>query len=89
MARVQRANVILQVDDRDISHYLNLGYNLIDDHGTVLKEAIPTNLGVLQAKYLEHLSRIAELEDTVAKLTAQLSESQTTKKSSRKSKDSE
>jgi ribosomal protein S16 len=80
MARVERGNVVLQVKDHEVQHYLNLGYNLTDETGKVLKESIPTNIGVLQTAYLEHTKKIAELEDTVAKLTAQLSAKKTTTK---------
>lgn len=66
MVRVQRANVILQVADHEVARYMSMGYNLIDSSGAVLKEAIPNNLGVLQAAYLEHTARIKELEAQLA-----------------------
>lgn len=80
MARVERGNVVLQVKDYEVQHYLNLGYNLTDETGNILKQSIPTNLGELQAAYLEHTTKITELEDTVAKLTAQLSTKKATTK---------
>lgn len=78
MARVERGNVVLKVKDYEVQHYLNLGYNLTDETGNILKHAIPKNVGELQVAYLEHTKKIAELEDTVAKLTAQLSAKKTT-----------
>ena len=72
MARVERGNVVLHIDDNDIQHYLNLGYNLTDESGNVLQRSIPTNLGELQSAFIANTARIAELEDTVAKLTAEL-----------------
>ena len=80
MARVERGNVVLQVKDYEVQHYLNLGYNLTDEAGNILKQSIPTNIGELQTAYLEHTKKIAELEDTIAKLTAQLSAKKTTAK---------
>ena len=80
MARVERGNVVLKVKDHEIQHYLNLGYNLTDDAGNVIRKSIPTNIGELQTAYLEHTKKIAELEDTIAKLTAQLSVKKTTVK---------
>lgn len=74
MARVERGNVVLNVDDDAVQHYLNLGYNLTDNYGNVLKRSIPTSLGELQAAYVEHTTKIAELEDAVAKLTAKNAE---------------
>lgn len=72
MARVERGNVVLNVEDDAIQHYLNLGYNLTDNKGNVLKRSIPTNLGELQAEYIRNTAKISELEDTVAKLTAEI-----------------
>ena len=80
MARVERGNVVLQVKDYEVQHYLNLGYNLTDETGNILKKSIPTNIGELQSAYLEHTKKIAELEDTIAKLTAQLSVKKATPK---------
>ena len=72
MARVERGNVVLHVDDKDVQHYLNQGYNLTDENGKVLQRSIPTNLNELQTLYIKHTTRIAELEDLVAKLTAEI-----------------
>ena len=80
MARVERGNVVLQVKDYEVQHYLNLGYNLTDEAGNILRKSIPTNIGELQTAYLEHTKKIAELEDTIAKLKAQLSAKKTTAK---------
>lgn len=74
MARVERGNVVLNVEDDEVQHYLNLGYNLTDNHGNVIRRSIPTSLGELQAEYIRNTARIAELEDTVAKLTAENAE---------------
>ena len=65
---VQRANVILRIDDDSAQKYLNLGYNVIDEKGKVLKEAIPSDVGMLRKCYVEHLNKIAELEARIAEL---------------------
>ena len=65
---VQRANVILHIDDDSAQKYLNLGYNVIDEKGKVLKEAIPSDIGTLRKCYVEHLNKIAELEAKLAGL---------------------
>ena len=65
---VQRANVILHIDDDSAQKYLNLGYNVIDEKGKVLKEAIPSDIGTLRKCYVEHLNKIAELEARIAEL---------------------
>ena len=83
MATVQRLNVILTVPDEEVNHYLQLGYDMIDDAGKVIQKAIPTSLGELQIFYVESVKKIAELEDIIAKLTAenvQLKQSTATRK---------
>lgn len=74
MARVQRGNVVLRVADDEVSRYLQLGYDLTSDDGSIIQPAIPHDFSTLQRLYLEHTTKIAELEDMVAKLTAELSE---------------
>lgn len=71
MVRIERGNVVLKVQEHEVQRYLTLGYNVTDDAGNVLKEAIPNDLGTLQRHYVEHKKRIEELESIVAKLTAE------------------
>ena len=74
MVRIERGNVVLKVQEYEVQRYLNMGYNVTDDAGNVLKEAIPNDLGTLQRHYLEHKKKIEELETIVAKLTAENSQ---------------
>ena len=66
MLAVQKYNVILEIDDEELDKYLKLGYNQIDiATGKILNEAIPTDIGVLQCKYAEHLHTIEELNKQI------------------------
>jgi regulator of replication initiation timing len=79
MAFVQRANVILEIADDDVQYYYQKGYNQIDEKtGKVILEAIPTDISVLRAKYMEHLKEIKELQAENEDLKKQLKK-QTTK----------
>lgn len=71
MVRIERGNVVLKVQEHEVQRYLNLGYNVTDNTGKVLQEAIPNDLGTLQRHYIENKKRIEELEAIVAKLTAE------------------
>ena len=71
MVRIERGNVVLKVQEYEVQRYLKLGYNVTDDEGKILKEALPNDLGTLQRFYVEHKKRIEELEAIVAKLTAE------------------
>lgn len=72
MTRVERGNVVLRVEDDEVQHYLQLGYNVTDDNGKVITASIPNDVGTLQKFYLEHTTRITELENQVAELTQKL-----------------
>jgi predicted RNase H-like nuclease (RuvC/YqgF family) len=71
MVRIERGNVVLKVQEHEVQRYLMLGYNVTDNTGKVLQEALPNDVGTLQRHYVEHKKRIEELEATVAKLTAE------------------
>lgn len=84
MATVQRLNVILDIDDADVDHYMALGYNVIDSKGNVIRETMPTDAPTLQKCYREHVQKIETLEKKVAELTAELSAKKSTPKASSK-----
>lgn len=69
--KIERGNVVLRVDPRDVKHYLKLGYNVVDEEGNVLQEAIPNDMGTLQRAFVDHKNKISELEETIASLTAE------------------
>ena len=69
MVRIERGNVVLKVQEYEVPRYLKLGYNVTDDEGKVLQEALPNDLGTLQRHYIESKKRIEELEAIVVKLT--------------------
>ena len=71
MVRIERGNVVLKVQEHEVQRYLTLGYNVTDNDGNILQEAIPNDVGTLQKYYIEHKRKIEELEDMVAKLTAE------------------
>lgn len=72
MAKVQRANVVLDVSDDDIELYMAKGFNLLDETGKVIRKSIPNDVGELKIAYTAHIKQIAELEQKVKELTSQL-----------------
>lgn len=79
MAFIQRANVILEVEDDTIEYYMARGYNQIDENGNILKEAVPTDVGALRLAYVsnkhaieEKDAKILELQNEVNLLTAEI-----------------
>lgn len=70
MAKIQRYNVVLTVKDSEVDYYLNLGYNLLDDKGEVVKAALPTDVRTLQNELAKAKAKIADLENTIKTLKA-------------------
>lgn len=68
MARVERGNVVLDIKDTEVQRYLDLGYNVVDEKGKVIKACVPTDLATLRKAYIEHTAKIAELEATIKSL---------------------
>ena len=75
MAYIQKANVVLKVEDFEVEYYLSLGYNEITKDGKIIREAIPTDLHLLKKHYVDSKKKIAELENEIAKLKAKKTES--------------
>ena len=76
MAKVQRANVVLDIKDFEVDYYLSLGYNLISDGGEVIKTALPRDVGTLQHYYTEHIAKIEALEKENEQLKLKLAETE-------------
>lgn len=72
MAYIQKANVVLRVKDSEVEYYLNLGYNLIDEQGKIIREAIPNDIHVLQKHFIESKKTIDDLKKEVVELKAKL-----------------
>lgn len=84
MVKIQRANTVLDIEDEDVERYVNLGYNVIDNKGNILREAIPNDVGVLQMAYIENRRKIEQLEKQIKELQVKL---QDAKKISKKAQE--
>lgn len=72
MAYIQKANVVLRVKDSEVEYYLNLGYNLIDEQGKVIRESIPNDMHTLQKHFIDSKKIIEGLKKENAQLKAAL-----------------
>ena len=72
MTYVKRANVVLEVKEESIQHYLDLGYDVLDEQGNVVMKAIPSDLGELRKFYVDGNARIKELEAECEEVKAEL-----------------
>ena len=76
MAKIQRYNVVLDVEDSEVDYYINLGYNLLDDKGAVVKAAMPTDVHTLQSELIKANAKIADLENTIKTLKSSKTQTQ-------------
>ena len=72
MATVQRANVILTVEDADVDKYLAKGYKQIDEFGNIVKESYLNDVASIKEAYLKAQDEIKQLKETNSKLKAQI-----------------
>lgn len=72
MARVRRANVVLEVKDDQLERFVDMGYDVIDDAGRVIQKSVPTDIGTLTKAYMEHEAEIEKLKAELAELKAKL-----------------
>lgn len=68
MARIQRYNVVLDVDDSEVGYYTNLGYNVIDMKGNIIQKAKSNDVHTLQQELDVAEKKIAELNAEISRL---------------------
>lgn len=72
MAKVRKANVVLTIKDSEVNRFVDLGYDVIDDNGTILQKTVPNDLAVLKNAYIEHTQEIEKLTAELAKAKSEL-----------------
>ena len=87
MAIVRRNNEILRVKDDLAKHYLDIGYDVIDEKGTVLQKAVPTDNTTLKAEYVRLSEEVKVLKAKLAEAEAKLNAPAETKPARRKKSD--
>lgn len=68
MIYARKGNQVSRIEEHQIAALLEQGFNIIDDKGSVLYEAVPTDLAMLKKAFVENRKRIAELEAEIESL---------------------
>ena len=68
MIYARKGNQITRIDEPQINALVEQGFDIVDDNGTVLHQAVPTDIVLLKKYYVEQRKRIEELEAEVATL---------------------
>ena len=72
MAFVQRANVVLEVSEDAVERMLDMGYNRINENGTIIQHSTAKDYTSLSVLYQEALNENAELKERIKKLEKKL-----------------
>ena len=72
MVKVERGNVVLRVKEEELKHYIDKGFNQIDDNGNVIQKAVPKDINLLQKAYVENEAVVEKLKARIAELEAEL-----------------
>ena len=70
MIYAQKGNQVTKIEENQIASLLEQGFNIIDEKGSVLHRAVPTDLLSLKRAYVDNMRRIKELEEEVKSLKA-------------------
>lgn len=65
--RIQRANQILDVDDSLREYYLDDGWNILNEDGTIADEAIPVDVNLLRTMVKNLRKEVAALKEVKRK----------------------
>lgn len=68
MFYAQKGNQVSRIEEFQIAELLEQGFNIIDEKGSVLHEAVPTDLNILKRAFVDNRKRIAELEAEIESL---------------------
>ena len=70
MLKARRDNVVLRINNVDVQHYINKGYDIYEN-GKLINKSTPTTVEQLQTIVDEYIKKNAELELAIDKLKAE------------------
>ena len=66
----QKGNLVSRIEESQINELLNQGYDIIDEKGSVLHKAVPTDPVLLKRAYVDNMRQIEELKKEIEALKA-------------------
>lgn len=63
MMYAKRSNRVVQIAESEVNRYVEQGYTIVDEKGTVIKETVPTDLATLKLAYNKHIEEIKALKE--------------------------
>lgn len=72
MIKVVKGNVVLQVKESLMDHYVNKGYTAKSLDGKIIKEAVPSDIQSLKKAYLQIKAENETLKEEIKELKSKL-----------------
>ena len=72
MVYAERGNRVISIKEESIDKYVNQGYLIYDEAGTIIKDTVPNDVAKLKKAYIEHKAEIDSLKAEIEKLNAQI-----------------
>lgn len=72
MLFAQKSNRVHPIQESEVQHYLNQGYNITDVKGNVIIESMPEDVISLKAAFKRHTDEIAKAKETIKAYDAQV-----------------
>ena len=72
MIYAERGNRVKQISESEVQKYVEQGYKITDDRGTVIRETVPMDVQILKAEYQKHVDEIKSLKAQNELLTLEL-----------------
>lgn len=72
MLYAQKSNRVHPIQESEVQHYLNQGYNITDVKGNVIIESMPEDVVSLKAAFKRHTEEIAKAKEHIKAYDAQV-----------------
>lgn len=89
MVKVRKGNVVMTIKESEVSRYIDLGYDVIDNNGNILQKSIPNDIVALKTAYKQHLEEIKALTEEIRVLKEETQKKTTKAKKSDKAQEEE
>ena len=74
MLFAKKSNRVQPIMESDIQHFLNQGYNIVDEQNNIIHEAMPDDVISLKAAFKRHLEGIDALKEAIRDYEARMAE---------------
>lgn len=68
MLFAQKGNRVQPISEVEVQRYLNLGYNITDEKGKILYEAVPDDIISLKTAFKRHINEIESLRKQIVEI---------------------